>query len=40
MGGCFEGVQPVGRRRHIIGDSREIVDGLMRGFYGVVSPGL
>jgi hypothetical protein len=40
VGGYFEGVQPVGRSWHILGQGWDMVDGLMRGIYGVVSPGL
>lgn len=40
MGGHFERVHPIGRSGHILGKRWEIVDGLMRGFYGVMSPGL
>jgi hypothetical protein len=40
VGGRFERVQPVGRSWHILGQGWKIVDGLVRGFYGVVSAGL
>ena len=40
MSGGSERVQPVGRSWHILGKIREVVDGLMRGFDSMVSPGL